>query len=72
MPRNRVHELEETVEQLKGTVDGLTVELVEVNKRLRALEGELAGESVTEEPSDKATKPNMSPLDTEGSDIIIC
>ena len=69
MPRNRVQELEETVEQLKGTVDGLTVELVEVNKRLRALEGEHEGTTDTTE-----TRPagNGSALDTEGSDIIVC
>lgn len=72
MPKNRVHELEETVEQLQGTVDGLTVELVEVNKRLRALEGELEPIEESEELDETASARNGSALDADGSDIIIC
>lgn len=71
MPRNRVHELEETVEELQGTVDGLMVELVDVKKRLRALEGMDEEPRIIEE-EEVSPRRNQSPLDSDGSDIIIC
>lgn len=63
MPRNRVQELEVTVEELEATVMGLTEELVEVKRRLRDLEGT---DAVEAEPS---RRPDPT---AETSDIIIC
>lgn len=71
MPRNRVHELEATVEQLQGTIDGLTIELLEVNKRLRALEGDLDPAQMADTKETKAAQVK-SPLESDGTDIIIC
>lgn len=71
MPKNRVHELEETVEELKGKIDGLTVELVDVKKRLEKLEG-----THEEDPSVSAEtngqQQEESSVESDGSDIIIC
>lgn len=38
MPRNRVEELEATVDDLQATINGLTEELVEVKHRLAVVE----------------------------------
>ncbi|MCT9095733.1 bZIP transcription factor [Haloarchaeobius sp. HME9146] len=41
MPKNRVEDLEATVNELESTVRGLTEELVETKERVRILEAEL-------------------------------
>lgn len=63
MPRNRVQELEVTVEELEATVMGLTEELVEVKRRLRDLEGTDAVEA------ESGSRPDPT---AETGDIIIC
>ncbi len=71
MPRNRVQELEETVEELQGTIDGLTVELVDINKRLQAIESKLDDETPTTVDTN-GHQEDESPVESDGSDIIIC
>ncbi|MFD1647475.1 DUF7518 family protein [Haloarchaeobius litoreus] len=44
MPKNRVEDLESTVDELEATVRGLTEELVETKERVRILESELEEE----------------------------
>ena len=44
---NRVDDLEEEVEELKATVQGLTEELVEAHERIRQIERALAGDPET-------------------------
>jgi uncharacterized protein involved in exopolysaccharide biosynthesis len=44
MPKNRVEDLEATVDELEATVRGLTEELVETKERVRILESELEEE----------------------------
>ena len=44
---NQVDELEEDVEELKATVQGLTEELVEAHERIRQIERALAGDPET-------------------------
>jgi len=44
MPKNRVEDLEATVDELEATVRGLTEELVETKERVRILEAELEEE----------------------------
>lgn len=83
---NRVEELEEQVNQLQATVDGLTDELVECKVRIRELENavdddngfspdepEPDAEEVEPEPAEEAnTEEPDAPDDEEsGSDIII-
>jgi predicted nucleic acid-binding Zn-ribbon protein len=43
--RNRVDDLEDEVDELKATVQGLTEELVEAHERIRQIERALAGDS---------------------------
>jgi phage shock protein A len=43
--RDRVDELESEVDELKGTVQGLTEELVEAHERIRQIERALAGDA---------------------------
>lgn len=71
MPRNRVQELEETVEELRGTIDGLTVELVDINKRLQAIESKLHDETPTTIETNGSQEQDSS-VESDGSDIIIC
>jgi len=57
--RNRITELESTVEELQATVRGLTEELVEANERIRLLEQHVEGEPTktaepTQEPATEA------------------
>ena len=45
MPKNRVEDLEATVDELEATVRGLTEELVETKERVRILESVLEEEA---------------------------
>ncbi len=71
MPRNRVEELEVTVEGLEATVAGLTKELVEAKERLRALEDQdlIDGERETPRSRNRRREPGV---DLEADDIIVC
>ena len=71
MPRNRVEELEVTVEGLEATVAGLTKELVEAKERLRALEDQdlIDGERETPRSRSRRREPGV---DLEADDIIVC
>jgi uncharacterized coiled-coil protein SlyX len=55
MPGNRVDRLEQQVQELEATVEGLTEELVEANERIRQLEEALAGDEESSSSSNSAT-----------------
>ncbi|MFW6152952.1 MAG: DUF7518 family protein [Halobacteriota archaeon] len=71
MPKNRVEELEVTVEGLEATIAGLTQELVEVKERLRTLEENdlIDGERDRPRASTRGSEPGV---DLESDDIIVC
>ena len=71
--RNRITELEGTVDELQSTVRGLTEELVEANQRIRDLEAalkdqeadEAAHGSETDETAEEAKSAESQEMDTE-------
>ena len=70
--RNRITELEGTVDELKSTVRGLTEELVEANQRIRDLESAVE-EQATDEGAREAAKSQASveeakSAESQGSD----
>ena len=51
--RNRITELEGTVDELESTVRGLTEELVEANQRIRDLEAAIEEQGTDEKPGEE-------------------
>ncbi len=69
---NRVEELEEQVNQLQATVDGLTDELVECKVRIRELENavdaDMGFSPVTEAESEAASVEEHNTQETDSTD----
>lgn len=66
MPKNRVEDLEATVDELEATVRGLTEELVETKERVRILEAELDEER--ESSPEQSVDEMLAPEPGEGDD----